>query len=218
MMKPNPSIALIFPLIAVLACNALVSAAPTQTASPSPVPHTPIPLSSQLTLTSVPFEETSQSPVYTMRAQIPVLTGSDDPRLPAFNQVLNDLVLDEVKIFRKNFLELPVTPYSTGSSFEEEYTLLWQQGETWSFKFDFNFYSDGAAHPGHYSRTLNYDLGAGSSPCPTSSCRMPIIWVRSRNTALRNSAGIRDSIRSSSRVLRPPSRITATGTSRPMAC
>lgn len=154
-MKPNLSIALILPLIASLACNALVPAAP------SPIPPAAIPLSSRLTLNSVPFEETSQSPVYTMRAQIPVLTGSGDARVPAFNQVLNDLVVDEVNIFRKNFLELPVTPYSTGSSFEEEYTLLWQQGETWSFKFNFNFYSDGAAHPGHYSRTLSYDLGAG---------------------------------------------------------
>lgn len=31
----------------------------------------------------------------------------------------------------------------------------------WSFKFDFHFYSDGAAHPGSYSITLNYDLGQG---------------------------------------------------------
>jgi hypothetical protein len=159
MVKPDLSIALIFPLIASLACNALIPAAATRTAAPSPLPPTAIPLSSRLTLTSVPFEETSQSPVYTMRAQIPVLTGSDDPRLPAFNQVLNNLVAGEVNIFRKNFLELPVTPYSTGSSFDEEYTLLWQRAETWSFKFDFSFYSDGAAHPGHYSRTLNYDLG-----------------------------------------------------------
>ncbi len=30
-----------------------------------------------------------------------------------------------------------------------------------SLKFDFRFYSDGAAHPGLYSITLNYDLGQG---------------------------------------------------------
>jgi hypothetical protein len=36
-----------------------------------------------------------------------------------------------------------------------------QIGELWSFKFDFPFYSDTAAHPGLYSITLNYDLGQG---------------------------------------------------------
>ncbi len=36
-----------------------------------------------------------------------------------------------------------------------------QYADIWSFKFDFSFYSDGAAHPGSYSITLNYDLDQG---------------------------------------------------------
>jgi hypothetical protein len=39
--------------------------------------------------------------------------------------------------------------------------LISQIGDLWSLKFDFKFYSDGAAHPGLYSITLNYDLGQG---------------------------------------------------------
>ena len=41
------------------------------------------------------------------------------------------------------------------------YSVISQIGELWSFKFDFSFYADGAAHPGMNSITLNYDLGQG---------------------------------------------------------
>ena len=44
---------------------------------------------------------------------------------------------------------------------DESYTLISQIGDLWSLKFDFRFYSDGAAHPGLYSITMNYDLGQG---------------------------------------------------------
>jgi hypothetical protein len=44
---------------------------------------------------------------------------------------------------------------------DESYTSISKIGDLWSFKFDFKFYSDGAAHPGLYSITLNYDLGQG---------------------------------------------------------
>jgi hypothetical protein len=40
-----------------------------------------------------------------------------------------------------------------------DYILVSQSDELWSLKFDISFYSDGAAHPGDYSLTLNHDLG-----------------------------------------------------------
>ena len=36
--------------------------------------------------------------------------------------------------------------------------LISQTGDIWSLKFDFSFYSHGAAHPGLTMKTLNYDL------------------------------------------------------------
>ena len=151
-----------------LACNATFSVAfPTPTVvapTPTLVP-TSAPLISQLvTLVSVPFNETnpgSNFPAYTLTAQTPQLTGSDDPRVAAFNQRLNDLVTKEVDVWRQGFQELPVTQYSTGSSLDLKYTAIAQMGDLWSFKFDSAFYSDGAAHPGLNSMTLNYDLGQG---------------------------------------------------------
>ncbi len=153
-----------------LACNASFTVLnPTATPvppTPSSVPpvETAVPLSQQVTLVSVPFNETdpgSNFPKYTIDSQTPQLTGSDDPRVLAFNQRLNDLVAKGVDEWRQNFQQLPITEFSNGSSLDVKYTLISQIDELWSFKFDFSFYSDGAAHPGLNSTTLNYDLAQG---------------------------------------------------------
>jgi hypothetical protein len=160
-------------LLVVLACNATVTVLnPTPTpVLPAPVSDLPTPtvvttsassLSQQVTLVTVPFNENNPGgdfPTYTLTAQVPQLTGSDDPRVQAFNRRLNDLIMKEVDMWRQNFQQMPVTPNSNGSSLDVKYTLISQIGELWSFKFDFLFYSDGAAHPGSYSITVNYELG-----------------------------------------------------------
>jgi hypothetical protein len=150
-------------LIGTLACNMLLPAlSPANTALPSPLPATEAPtsaplISQQVTVVSQPFSETNPNPPFTINAQIPQLTGSDDSRVTAFNQRLKDLVTKEVDAWRESFQQ--VTVVTNGSSLDETYTLISQIGDLWSLKFDFRFYSDGAAHPGLYSITLNYDLG-----------------------------------------------------------
>jgi Protein of unknown function (DUF3298) len=153
-----------------IACDATFSiliptpTIPVPTASQTATETSLPPLSQQLTLVSVPFIETnpgSNFPSYSITAQTPQLTGSDDPRVLAFNQRLSDLVSKEVDIFRQSFQELPITPNSNGSFLDVTYTTVSQLGDLWSFKFDFSFYADTAAHPGLNSRTLNYDLGQG---------------------------------------------------------
>ena len=148
-------------LLSMLACNALVTF-PAEEPAPSPVPSSPTAapsISQQVTLVPQALDETNQDPPFTINAQIPQLTGSDDPRVTAFNQRLKDLITKEVDTWRESFQQ--VTFVSNGSSLEETYTLISQIGDLWSFKLDFRFYSDGAAHPGLYSITLNYDLGQG---------------------------------------------------------
>lgn len=154
-----------------LACNASFTVSnPTPTAvipptaSPVPPTKTVVPLSQQVTLVSVPFNETNPGPTfpkYTITTQTPQLTGSDDPRVLAFNQRANDLITKEMDVWRQSFQQLPITEFSNGSSLDVKYTLVSQIGDLWSFKFDFSFYSDGAAHPGLNSITLNYELGQG---------------------------------------------------------
>lgn len=156
-----------FIVLFLLACNATFTVGyPTPTiALPTQIPAaTVIPLSQQVTVISVPFIETNPGasfPQYTLTASTPQLTGSDDPRVRAFNQRLADLVEKEVDTWRQNFQQLPITPLSNGSSLEVPYSLVSQIGDLWSFKFDFSFYADTAAHPGLYSITLNYDLEQG---------------------------------------------------------
>ncbi len=157
-----------FGLFLILACNALAPVStPMPTAIvviPSPIPATDTPaplLSQQVTVLSMPFEESSQSPSFTLKAQIPQLTGSDDPRVAAFDQRLSELVTKEVDMWRKSFQENTYPTIANGSFLEAVYTVVSQKGDIWSFKFDFHFYSDGAAHPGSYSITLNYDLAQG---------------------------------------------------------
>ncbi len=160
-------------LLVTLACNASFTVLnptptpvlPTQEQEPVQPTETSAPLiSQQVMLSSVPFSETDPGenfPKYTITAQTPQLTGSDDPRVIAFNQRLTDIIAREVEMWRQSFQQLPVTQYSNGSSLDEKYTLASQTGDLWSFKFEFSFYSDGAAHPGHYSITVNYELGQG---------------------------------------------------------
>lgn len=150
-------------LFVILACNALGPvAAPTEMPSPVPPTATSAPrLSQQLTMTSRTSEETNQTPPFRITSQTPELTGSDDPRLIAFNQRLSDLVKKEVDTWRQSFLQNTMPDLSGGSSLDATYTRVSQIDDLWSFKFDFNFYSAGAAHPGLYSITLNYDLAQG---------------------------------------------------------
>ena len=152
----------------ILACSAAFSTiplTPTSPSTPEPVIPSPTPfLSEQVTLVSVPFIETdpgSTYPSYSITSQTPQFTGSDDPRVAEFNRKLDALVTNEVDMWRQSFQQLPITPLSNGSFLEATYTTVSQIGDLWSFKFDFSFYSDTAAHPGLNIATLNYDLGQG---------------------------------------------------------
>jgi len=163
-MKPDSISKLIlvnFILLFIIACSIL---APVPTIIPSLLPPTvtPIPLSQQVTLVPQVFNETNQTPPFMITSQTPQLTGSDDPRVVAINQRLNELVRNEVDVFRQSFLQNTAPTVTNGSFLEVTYTLASQYDDIWSFKFDFHFYSDGAAHPGSYSMTLSYDLGQGS--------------------------------------------------------
>lgn len=148
-------------LLSTLACNVFATPRPTSTPAPPTPTSTPIPLSQRLTLVPQTLNETNQTPPFTITAQTPQLAGNNDPRVTAFNQRLNDLVSKEVDMWRQSFLQNTAPVVNNGSSLNATYKLVSQIGDLWSFKFDFDFYSDGAAHPGLNSSTLNYDLAQG---------------------------------------------------------
>jgi len=148
-------------LFFVQACGTIASVSPPM---PSPIlpTVTPIPLSRQVTLTSITFKEDGQAPIYTISAQTPRFAGSDDPRAQTFNKKVSDLIQGEIEYFRKHILaQTTAVSVSAGSFFEAKYMVVFQNENIWSLKFDFMGYADGAAHPYHYSMTFNYDLEQG---------------------------------------------------------
>jgi hypothetical protein len=156
-------------VIPAMACRAVTGLKPTMPAvDASPTLAASLPaattLSQQLTQTSIPLSESDPGngyPKYTITAQTPQLSGSDDPRVTALNQRLRDLVATEVNTWRESYKQLPLTSLSNGSSLDITYDLIWQSGDLWSYKFNVNFYADTAAHAGHESITLTYDLAHG---------------------------------------------------------
>lgn len=162
-MKINSKTIAAFLLIIILqaacASNAQTETSPTGT--PQAATPTARPLYQSVTLESIPFAETGKAPDYDLKAQTPVLKGSDDPRVAKFNKAAAEVVQKQIDEFRKMLLEMPKTPIVSGSAFDLQYKLLSPPGNIMSLKFDIFQYADGAAHPFEYSATLNYDLEAG---------------------------------------------------------
>jgi hypothetical protein len=156
-------------LLTILACgsgtpNALQSTdtpvlPPTETSLPTP---TLPPLYLSVTLGTVPRKEQGTLPNYTIDAQVPALQGSDDPRATNFNNEMTLLLQQEIIVFKDNLRALFPVPNANGSSFNEQFTLLSAPGNILSLKFEIMVYIEGAAHPGTHSRTVTYDLEAGS--------------------------------------------------------
>jgi len=143
------------------ACSTL-AAVPTTTSASVPPGVTEIPLSQRVMLTFISFKEEGHAPVYTISAQTPMFAEIKDERAQTFNNAVSELVQHEISYFRKNVLaQMPANPVTSGSSFDAKYVVIFQGGGIWSLKFDFSGYADGAAHPYHYSLTLNFDLEQG---------------------------------------------------------
>ena len=142
-----------------LACDATFTVGfPTATISPPTETATATPPSLRLALTSIPYSENNINPPSIITAQIPLLTGSDDPRVAAFNQAINDLVHGEIESFKIGLTGLSNPPEFAISTFDAKYNVVYQGGDLWSLKFDMAVYVDGAAHPGDLVHILNYDF------------------------------------------------------------
>ncbi len=132
---------------------------PTQTSLPT---QTPEPLFQLVTLASVLRNETSKTPAYILKAQIPALQGSDDQRVTNFNNEMTLLTQEEIAKFKDNVVQVQPMPGVVGSSYDQQYQRLSPPGNLISLKFQIMIYIQGAAHPGTHMRTVTYDLEAGT--------------------------------------------------------
>src|SRR5512133_1981332 len=97
------------------ACAGLFGAVPTRvpTVVPptlTPVPtETALPLSQQVVLQPSPYAEQGQPFGYTIKAQVPTLVGSQDPRVANFNAEMKAVVDAAIAVFKQNLANLPPT-------------------------------------------------------------------------------------------------------------
>ncbi len=165
-----PGLVLATLLASVLACGttpALPTATvtanllPTQTSPPT---QTSLPLYQSVTLSSTTRDETSvaPAPVYTLKAQIPVLQGSNDARVTAFNNEMTLLTQEEVAKFKDNAAEVRVPAGLSGSNYDQQYKLLSPPGNLISLQFQIKIFIYQTSRPRTHTRTVNYDLQAGA--------------------------------------------------------
>lgn len=153
-----------FIVLFLLACNATFTAGyPTPTiAPPTELPTaTPAPTSQPLTISRLTYEEVGQNPGFTIKAEFPAVLDNNDTGVSNFNMAAHDLVQTAIDEFKTGISQIPEDPNFTSSFLDVKFTLLSQADNIMSIKFDFSFYSAGAAHPGDYSMVLNYDLDQG---------------------------------------------------------
>ena len=154
-------------LLTMLACGTGTPTVPTDTPLLLPtdtnLPTATLPpLYLSVNLEAVPVKEQGTLPSYAIAAQVPVLQGSDDPRVTKFNNEMTLLIQQEISVFRDNVRELAPVPNSNGSTFTGQYTLLSGRGNLISLKFDIVVSIAGTANRRTHSRTVTYDLEAGS--------------------------------------------------------
>jgi len=123
---------------------------------------TPIPLASVVSLVTNLTEDSGKLPDYTLKAQTPFLQNSEDMRVVNFNNEMALLTQEEIASFRDNVAQTMPSPDISGSFYEQQYEVLSPPGNLLSLKFQIMIYIQGAAHPGTHSRTVTYDLEAGS--------------------------------------------------------
>jgi hypothetical protein len=147
-------------LIASMACRVLAIFPATPTSTPAST-ATPVALYQHLTLASRTSIETGQPFGYTMTLHTPYLSGSDDPRVQAFNAEMALIVTAAAADFKTNLVNAPPTPDSGASSFDVRYEVRSPPGDVLSLQFEIEGYVTGAAHPFHVSHSVNFDLQAG---------------------------------------------------------
>ena len=98
---------------------------------------------------------------YTIKAKYPQAVSASDARIQKLNQAIRVLITGQVNDFKKDFQSLQERTWSSGSTFEAEYSVLHSANEIVSVGFIIETYFEGAAHGNYNSLAFNYDLNSG---------------------------------------------------------
>lgn len=137
---------------------------PTSGGMPGQSPTGPtLPTKPPLVISTRVTSEESQSRRYTIKASWPYLEWEGDPRIEPFNLMVEALVENEIQSFKDGIAGLPDDPALAefSSSLQITYSITNSEYGVLSVLMHISFYSAGAAHPGSYSHTINYNLYEG---------------------------------------------------------
>jgi hypothetical protein len=129
-----------------------------------PTPDRPTPTAQPpLVIVMRETNEESKSPRYTIQGKWPVLEWDGDSRVDTFNQSIDEMVQAEMRGFKDGLAQLPDEPGldETGSSLIFDFVSTNTNNGILSVLMRVSFYTAGAAHPGHYSRAVNYNYRTG---------------------------------------------------------
>jgi hypothetical protein len=109
------------------------------------------------------IKEEKRKPRYTIEVEYPQLTGHSNPSIIKFNQLIEKQILDDIKQFGIDMKEYgdDAPPTSMGSDITIGYDVALATDRLVSICVIISTYYAGAAHPNHFSRTVNYDLDKG---------------------------------------------------------
>jgi hypothetical protein len=130
--------------------------------APSPTPRT----IDSFTLSQVSTSDvlTSPSPLEINVTQ-PILSGPEAKKavIDAFNSAVDDVIVQAILSFTQDLnLITPVPQAAQGSFIDIGYDVTYATPDVLSVYFGIGFYRANAAHPGSYSKVINFDLKAGT--------------------------------------------------------
>jgi hypothetical protein len=167
-MKVSARFAVIF-LVLILIFGVSLTTAQTITPYPTETPMPPLELKGGLTLETHESAVDFDQPRLSIHVEKPVLIqdeGTPNPVAENFNAAVNKIIQKTAGDFQEGQISYALTatppPDFGESSMDVRYEAYLPTDSFLSIWFDIGFYSAGAAHPGSYSWTLNYDLHTGS--------------------------------------------------------
>lgn len=147
--------------------GAPTSAALTSTDTPPTATETAQPTmqSAALILTAKENSEKSEKPRYSITVRQPYVEWGGDPRAETFNRAVDARIQTDTQSFKDNLHQLPDEPlYTETESFLSiDFQPTNNANGILSVLLQSSFYTAGAAHPGHYSYAINFDLRDGKT-------------------------------------------------------
>jgi len=159
MNQSRKTILILFAIVVLVGLGALLCQVSGTTQGGSPLPTSAVqgtaPSRAFLSLGSAVLTQTGKAPDFTITTEIPIMNGSDDAHVVAFNKAVSAAVQKQVEAFKTSLKQVNV---QSSSSFNLSFTPAAQTKHLVSLQLVVDQALDGAAQPTRHTVGFNYDL------------------------------------------------------------